>query len=78
MNDTFAVRISETFRGAADDRQRLLRVDPSAARISRDGLERAPDEKLHRHIDDVAIAIEIEHGHDVRMRKRLCFARLSL
>ena len=37
-----------------------------------------PLQQLHRHVDRVAVAIEVEHRDDVRMRERLRLARFAL
>ena len=53
-------------------------ADALAARFAHHRFERASLEQLHRHVDGVAIAIEVEHGDDVRMRQRLRLACLAL
>ena len=54
------------------------RFDALAARLARHRIERAALEQLHRHVDRVAVAVEVEHRDDVRMRERLRLARFAL
>jgi hypothetical protein len=47
---------------------------PRASRV----IEPAPVQQLHRHVNSIAVAVEVEHGDDVRVRERLRFARFAL
>ena len=54
------------------------RLDALAAFLAHHRVERAALQQLHRHVDGIAVAVEVEHRDDVRMRERLRLARLAL
>ena len=78
VHDALGVCELERVGNAADDRQGFQRIDAGEAGRTHLAGERGAGKKLHRHEDRLAVAIAVEHAHDVRVHEIVQVAHLPM